>query len=301
LNDSRTADPTDRETVKDRLERAGIRPSKHLGQNFLVDRRAIAEIEKLLAGLNPGWIVEIGPGLGAITGLLARASERTIAIEIDDRLVAELRRTFSRIGPVEIRHQDFLSFDFAEVGERNKGLVVGSIPYRISAPIIRHLVRNRLFIEMAILLTQREVADKILSSPGRNGTALGVFVQAYAEVSSVMEISRRSFFPAPKVDSTLWTISFPEEPRFTADPALFFSLVRAIYDRRRKMLRSALRSILPQEEIEAALARAGIDGQIRGETLDLAGLDRLANAIDVAKGENRKGTEHSLDTDPGGG
>jgi len=106
-----------------------------------------------------------------------------------------------------------------------------------------------------------------------------VFVQAYADVAFITDISRRSFFPTPEVDSALWMISFAEEPRFTAEADLFFSLVRAIYERRRKMLRSALRSLLSQGEIEAALTRAGLDGRIRGENLDLVALDRLANAI----------------------
>jgi len=279
LSDSLIDDLTDRQAVKRRLDRAGVWPSKRLGQNFLVDREVVAAVGKLVRGLSPEWIVEIGSGLGTITSLLARLAKRTIAIEVDPRLVEETRRTLGEDSPVEIRHQDFLSFDFTEVGEPNKGLVVGSIPYRISSPIIRHLVRNRAFIEKAILITQREVADKILSSPGRNGTALGVFVQAYADVAFITDISRRSFFPTPEVDSALWMISFAEEPRFTAEADLFFSLVRAIYERRRKMLRSALRSLLSQGEIEAVLTRAGLDGRIRGENLDLVALDRLANAI----------------------
>jgi len=234
-----------------------------------------------------------------MTGLLSRLAKRTIAIEIDERLVEELRRAVGSAGSIEIRHQDFLSFDFTEVGEKKKGLVVGSIPYRISAPIIRHLVRNRAFIEKAILITQREVAEKILSSPGRNGTSLGVFVQAYADVVPIMDISRRSFFPTPEVDSSLWMISFTEDPRFTAEADLFFSLVRAIYGRRRKMLRSALRSLFAQDQIEAALEQAGLDGRIRGENLDLPALDRLANAIKQARSGNRRGKKGSrafLDT-----
>jgi len=271
LNDFRTVDLTDRREVKRLLERAGVRPSKRLGQNFLVDREVVAAVGKLVRGLSPEWIVEIGAGLGTMTGLLSRLAKRTIAIEIDERLVEELRRAVGSAGSIEIRHQDFLSFDFTEVGEKKKGLVVGSIPYRISAPIIRHLVRNRAFIEKAILITQREVAEKILSSPGRNGTSLGVFVQAYADVVPIMDISRRSFFPTPEVDSSLWMISFTEDPRFTAEADLFFSLVRAIYGRRRKMLRSALRSLFAQDHANAI--KQARSGNRRGKKGSRAFLD----------------------------
>jgi len=294
LNDPRTADPTDRREVKRLLERSGIRPSKRLGQNFLVDRKIIAAIEDLVAGLKPAWIVEIGSGLGALTGSLSRLARRTIAIEIDPRLVEELRRTFVGVDSVEIHHQDFLSFDFAELRETEKGVVVGSIPYRISSPIIRHLVESRRFIEKAVLITQREVASKILGSPGRDGTSLGVLVQAYAEVAFIMEINRGSFYPTPEVDSTLWMISFTGDPRFTAEADLFFTLVRAIYGKRRKMLRSALRSLFTQDRIEAALKDAGIDGRIRAENLDLSALDRLANAFKQAPAPPEEG----IDTAP---
>ena len=298
MNDSLTADLTDRGGVKRRLARAGVRPSKRLGQNFLVDRHALKAIEKEITEIGPEWVVEIGAGLGTITRILAHSARRTIAIEIDERLVGEIRRTLGEGTSVEIIQGDVLSFDFARIGG-GKGLVVGSIPYRISTPIIRHLVRNRPFIDKAILITQREVAEKIMRSPGRGGTSLGVFVQAYADVAPIMNLGRESFFPPPDVDSTMWVISFREVPKFTAEEGSFFSLVREIYGRRRKMIRSVLRVLLPPGEVEAVLRRAGIDGRIRGETLDLAGLDRLALAMEETEKEG--GTEVSLDTGPTGG
>ncbi len=299
MNDPRTADPTDRREVKRLLERTGIRPSKRLGQNFLVDRGAIETIAKLVEGSHPETIVEIGAGLGVLTRLLAGSAKRVIAIEIDGRLVEELRRRLADLDTVEIRHQDFLKFDFSPIGAGGRTLVVGSIPYRITAPIIRHLVRNRDFIERAILITQREVAEKILRSPGPGGTSLGVLVQAYAEPTFVTNLKPASFFPPPQVDSTVWTVSFTDRPRFTADPDSFFTLVKTIYGKRRKMLRSALRSLLPPEGVDLLLKEADIDGNLRGEGLDLPSLDRLASAFAAVRRRGSSGEAgSSLDRDP---
>jgi 16S rRNA (adenine1518-N6/adenine1519-N6)-dimethyltransferase len=156
--------------------------------------------------------------------------------------------------------------------------VVGSIPYSITAPILQKLVEARASIRVAFLITQREVADKILASPGPAGTSLGTLVRAYAEVEIVRRVPRGSFHPVPAVDSTLWKLAMRDEPRFASPPEMFFAVVRAIYGARRKTLRNALQRAFACDDVAAWLARAGLEGGVRGETLDFEALDRLAAA-----------------------
>ena len=269
---------TDRPTILRLLKSAGIRPSKKLGQNFLTDGSVLETICDHVRAVGPGRIVEIGPGLGTVTQVIAPLAEHVTAVEIDRRLVGILERTMGEHGHVDVRQQDVLTFDFAEVAADGPVFVVGNIPYRITAPILKHLIRHRESITGAVLLTQSEVADKILASPGVDGTALGILVQAFAEVNMIRRVGRSGFYPAPEVDSSLWSLAFRSQPVFSADPAVFFAVVRAIFGMRRKMIRVALRSILPKEAIPEVLTAAGIEETLRGEVLGFDSLDRLALA-----------------------
>jgi len=274
-----TGPVTDRRVVRALLDGTGIRPSKRLGQNFLVDSGVLADIEKALAHLPPATIVEIGPGLGAVTEVLLRCAPAVVAVEVDRRLADLLEERLGRNDRLKVLRKDILSVDLArEIGGWPVH-VVGSLPYRITAPILKWLIDQRSALSGATLITQREVAEKIAASPGRGGSALGILVQAYAEVGAVRRIDRRSFFPVPEVDSTLWTISFRERPRFTVSAAAFFPTVRALYNARRKMLRRALRDLVPSDAVDAILAAAKVDGNVRGETLGFDELDRLARAV----------------------
>ena len=261
------------------LAEAGIHPSKRLGQNFLVDRAALDAIIDEVRRAEPRVIVEIGAGLGTVTRELAGIAERMIAVELDRRLAGILERTVGQRENVEVRRQDFLAFSFADIAGKEKSFVVGNIPYRITAPILKHVVEQRERISSALLLTQREVAMKILSSPGKEGSSLGVFVQAYADVRILRNVPRGSFFPVPDVDSTLWTMSFLDAPRFAAKEEDFFAVVRAVYGVRRKMIRGALRDLFPNESTEDLLRSIDIDPTLRGEALSFQQLDAIAQLI----------------------
>jgi len=267
------------------LGELGVRPSKRLGQSFLVDRNVVAGILDALGGDADSGIVEIGPGLGALTLPLAKRARRLVAVEVDRRLAARLQDVPALQGDsVEVVEADILRFDLgaaaSSFGER--AVVVGSIPYSITAPILSKLVDSRKAIRAAFLVTQREVAENILASPGADGTALGIFVQAYADVAILRRISRGAFYPVPDVDSCLWKLEMLERPRFTAREERFFSVVRAIYGARRKTLRNGLQREYPRGAVDAMLVAAGLDGAIRGETLGFAELDALAVAAEVA-------------------
>ena len=273
-----TGPVTDRRVVRRLLAEAGVRPSRRLGQNFLVDAGVLVDIESVVKRAVPETIIEIGPGLGAVTEVLLRQARRVVAVEVDRRLAGLLKNRLGESIRLEIRSDDVLRLDIA--GESGEGpvYVVGSLPYRITAPIIKWLIEQRAVLSGALLITQREVAEKIAASPGKEGSALGILVRAYAEVGIVRRVSAGSFFPMPEVDSTLWGLTFLDRPRFESDSATFFSVVRALYGTRRKMIRGALRALLPAEMIGAVLEEARIDGTVRGEELDFEQLDRLAAA-----------------------
>jgi 16S rRNA (adenine1518-N6/adenine1519-N6)-dimethyltransferase len=269
---------TRRHEVRQRLSTLGIRPSRRLGQSFLlcedVAAAAATEVEKA----NPRAILEIGPGLGALTAALAPAGIPLIAVEVDRRLATWLAETFASRDHVRIEHGDIRAFDPAAIDAGGPPLVVGSIPYRLSSEILCWLVEHRDATAGALLLTQREVAEKIHRSPGKDGSALGVLVQAYAQTSLSNKVPRACFEPVPDVESRLWTLCWREEPAFTAPEERFFAIARALYGARRKMVRTALRSTLDRERIEPLLRAAGIDPTVRGETLSLGAIDALAIA-----------------------
>ena len=276
-----TESAADRGVARALLSEAGVRPSKRLGQSFLVDPAVLADVEAIVVARPEETIVEVGPGLGAVTEVLLRSGKAVVAIELDRRLAALLDRRLADRGRLTVVRDDVLRFD---PGKRLGGgpvYVVGSLPYRITAPILRWLIEGRDTLSGALLITQREVAEKIAASPGKDGSSLGILVRAYADIDVVRQVARRSFLPAPEVDSTLWRLAFRDRPRFASDPEVFFAVVRALYGARRKMVRSALRSLVPAEVIPAVLNEAAIDGTARGEGLGFEQLDRLAGAMSV--------------------
>jgi 16S rRNA (adenine1518-N6/adenine1519-N6)-dimethyltransferase len=243
-----------------------------------------AIVEAVGNNVRPG-IVEIGSGLGALTLPLSERADRLAAVEIDRRLATRLREALAPRGAsVEVVGGDILEFDFAAMSHAWGGriVVVGSIPYSITAPILKKLISERAAIRVAYLITQREVAEKMLASPGKDGTALGVLVRAYGDVEILRWIARGAFYPIPEVDSCLWRLTMLERPQFASGAESFFAVVRAIYGARRKTLRNALQRQFPRESVDAIVAAAGLDGGVRGETLGFAELDALANAAGEA-------------------
>jgi 16S rRNA (adenine1518-N6/adenine1519-N6)-dimethyltransferase len=284
--------------VRQALAAAGIRPSKRLGQNFLVDPRAVSRVLELVRSEGACGIVEIGCGLGALTLPLADEGVRLVSLDVDPRLVEKTRpRVAARSGTAEVRLQDVLEFDFRGVASAwgAKVVVVGSIPYSITAPILKKIVAERESIRSAIVVTQREVAAKVEASPGPDGTSLGVLVRAYADVAVVGTISRHAFYPVPEVDSCLWKLTMRASPRFTGREAPFFAVVRAIYGARRKTLRNALQRAFSPDVVARILAESGTDGQVRGETFGFLELDALARAAEKWIDEGQGHVERTHD------
>jgi 16S rRNA (adenine1518-N6/adenine1519-N6)-dimethyltransferase len=270
---------TDRRVVRALLAEAGVRPSKRLGQNFLVDPGVLEDIEEVIGRAAPATIVEIGPGLGAVTEVLIRLAPKVVAVEVDRRLAELLTNRLVGKENLEVLNEDVLRLDLKDHVGEGPVYVAGSLPYRITAPILKWLIDQRQAITGALLITQTEVAEKIAASPGKDGTALGLLIRAYADVESVRRVARGCFVPVPAVDSTLWSLAFRARPRFESNPEAFFAVVRALYGTRRKMIRGALRALVPADSVGGVLDEAEIDGTARGEELGFEQLDRLAASV----------------------
>ena len=284
----------------DRLIRAhGLRYSKAYGQNFLTDRNTLERIA-IAAELTPDdHVIEIGPGLGALTIVLAQAAGRVTAVEIDGRLIPALKEATAGLPNIEIIKEDFLKF-----GMRKDCKVVGNLPYNITTPIITKLYEQDRSAQryayppgrgpepetpgrlpppkLAVLMMQKEVAERLVSLPGRKTYgAISVLVQYYAEAELLFAVSPEVFVPKPAVDSAVLRL----RPRDLSgdDPetaARMFRLVRAGFDMRRKTLRNSLaRAGFPEESLLAALNEAGIDPGLRAETLSPREFYRLAEAL----------------------
>lgn len=266
---------------------SGFFARKRLGQHFLVDRRAMDKVIQV-ADLDPEDVVlEIGPGRGEMTLVLAKKSRRVIAVEIDDRLVATLIEKTALLGNVDVIHGDALRLDLEEicrsVGRRLK--IVANLPYQISTPLlVRFLALRQLFSSMVLML-QKEVALRVVARPRtKDYGSLSVFVQLYTTPTIEMVLPSDCFFPRPKVDSALVRFSVHETPKVEIhNETVFRRVVRASFGHRRKILKNALRSILPEgrliNEIGAILEELGINPTRRAETLSLDEFARLTGGL----------------------
>jgi 16S rRNA (adenine1518-N6/adenine1519-N6)-dimethyltransferase len=250
-----------------------------LGQNFLVDAQAAQRIGASLGDLSSRTVVEIGPGRGAITGALAARAARVIAIEFDRELAAGLRERFAteRVTVVE---QDVLQFDFASAANQagRRLCVAGNLPYYITSPIVLKLTKSHEALDLAVLMVQREVAERITAAPGsRDYGLLSVTAQLYGAVESLFTLPPSAFSPSPQVESTVFRWRFA--PRFAelgVDEAGFLRFLRQAFAQKRKTLANNLRAagVMPGDTA-AALAAAGIDAQARAEAVSIEALAAL--------------------------
>ncbi len=255
------------------LRQFNIRPKKSLGQNFLVDEAA-AERIVAAADLSPqDAVLEVGPGLGALTQHLAATAGRVVAIELDQRLMPILQHTLGAYANVELLHGDVLELDPATLFSAPYK-VVANIPYYITSAILRHLIEASVRPALMVLTVQEEVARRIVAAPGEM-SLLALGVQFYGRPRIVARIKAGAFYPRPKVSSAVIQIDLSPGARPTwegiDDAELFFKLARAGFSQRRKQLHNALAGGLarPGAEIDAALRQAGIDRRRRAETLSV--------------------------------
>jgi 16S rRNA (adenine1518-N6/adenine1519-N6)-dimethyltransferase len=261
--------------VRRLLREFDIQPRKSLGQNFLVDRRALERIVEA-AELGPEDIVlEIGPGLGTLTRLLAAEAGRVVAIELDRRLVEILKQTLANLPTVEIIHGDILELNPADLLEQHRVSpqykVVANLPYYITSVILRHLLTAEVRPKLMVVTVQLEVARRITAKPG-DMSLLAVSVQFYGRPRIVTRIKASGFYPSPQVDSAVVRIDLDDQPFVEVDNAeSFFEVVRAGFAQRRKQLRNALSAelALPASEVAQALSKVGVNPKRRAQTLSV--------------------------------
>lgn len=253
------------------LANLGIRPKKGLGQNFLVDPAHRARIVAA-ADLSPDDIVlEVGPGPGVLTELLAQQAGKVVAVELDDRLIPFLQARFADQPRVAIVHADILETNPGELVAGQPYKVVANLPYYITSAVIRHLLESAPAPDVLVLTVQREVAERMVAQPP-DMSLLALGTQFYSTGKIVARIPAGAFYPVPKVESAVVRLDRRSEPiaaDVTADQ--FFEVARAGFSQPRKQLRNSLAAGmgLAPAEVEAWLARVGIDPKRRAETLTL--------------------------------
>jgi 16S rRNA (adenine1518-N6/adenine1519-N6)-dimethyltransferase len=254
-----------------RLSSLGIRPKKGLGQNFLVDPAHRARIVAAADLRRSDTVLEVGPGPGVLTELIAEQAGRVIAVELDDRLIPFLQARFSQQPHVTIVHADILETDPAELTGGTPYKVVANLPYYITSAVIRHLLESQPAPDALALTVQREVAERMVAQPP-DMSLLALGVQFYCTAKIVAKIPAGSFYPVPKVDSAVVRLDRRAVPiADDVSAAAFFEVARAGFSQPRKQLRNSLSAGLGMapSDVEAWLAKAGIDPKRRAETLTL--------------------------------
>jgi len=252
-------------------------PKKKLGQNFLADIRIQQKIIQACALNSDDTVVEIGPGQGVLTRLIAPQVKRLICVETDRDLIGPLRDCF--VGKNEIVHADFLKWDMSHLPEGIK--VIGNIPYYISTPIIEKLITDRAKISAAFLTVQLEFGQRLTAKPGgKDYGSLSCFAQYYADIKMFFKIKNTCFKPVPKVDSCFLRLMMKSRPdNIARDEARLFKLIQTAFQQRRKTIVNALKGLVGKDKLEEALKILGINLNARPENLTLSNYTDLCNRL----------------------
>ncbi len=271
--------------IKYIMNKYGFTFKKGLGQNFLYDEQTL---EKIAAAGKSDGVIEIGPGFGSLTRILARNYEKVVSIEADDRLIPILGDILAEYDNVRIIHNDCMKVNFPELIETEfsgKSVsVAANLPYYITTPIISMLLENKLPLKKIVITVQKEVADRIAAAPGgKEYGAFSVMCQYYSKPKIIAKIPASLFTPPPKVDSAAVLLEVCAVPNVsTVSEKMFFKTVRAAFAQRRKTLLNALANGsfgISKNDIGDILTDAGINPAARGETLSLEEFSAIADRI----------------------
>ena len=277
---------TDLSTIRDLCARYDFALSKGFGQNFIINPGICPRIADE-AGIGPGWgALEVGPGIGVLTEQLCKRADKVVSIEVDKRLPPLLEETMADYDNFKLVLNDVLKVNLKallaeEFGDKPVA-VCANLPYYITTPAITALMESGAFEHITVMV-QKEVAERICAAPGTSAySAFSIYVQYHAKAEILFDVPADCFVPRPKVDSAVLRLTPLAKPAVeTRDEKLFFALVRAAFNMRRKTLVNALGPVLASEmskdEIVSLVEAAGLDARIRGERLSLADYAKLAD------------------------
>lgn len=276
--------------TKDILKKHRFSFKKSLGQNFLIDANILENIIKHAGIDSSSGVIEVGPGIGALTEQLAIHAGKVVAFEIDQRLLPVLNDTLKGYNNVSIIHQDILKADVAEVIDAyfphgQAVYVVANLPYYVTTPILMKLLRENLPVNSFTVMIQKEVAERMSAKPNsKSYGSLTIAVQYYSEAKVVMNVPKSVFMPEPNVDSSVLKLTRRKTPPVqVANEDFFLELVQASFAQRRKTLKNNLSShfkgSLDKAQVTQFIAESGIDGTRRGESLNIAEFAKLANTF----------------------
>ena len=257
--------------VKSILREYNIRPSKRLGHNFLIDQNIQEKIIDAVEVGKEDIVLEIGPGLGALTEELCKRAKKVIAIEKDRRLYDFLLKNNSFTN-LELIRGDILKYNFHS-GDSHYLKVIGNLPYYISSPILIELLKNRDFINLIFVTVQKEFAERVIARPGgKTYGSISCFVQFYTDPTILFTIKKTAFYPVPEVDSCFLKINVREKGLYLTDEEKLFKIIKACFEKRRKTILNSLYftgEFISKEEILKRLKRASISPTRRPETISL--------------------------------
>ena len=268
--------------IREIAERIGVKPTKKLGQNFVVDANTCRRIVKAAEVSSDDVALEIGPGIGSLTLALLEVAKEVIAIEIDDRLAGELANT-AAAHDFDTRRLNVINEDAmtTESLPKEPTVLVANLPYNISVPVLLHFLEKFPSIQRGVVMVQSEVADRLVAKPGsKNYGSPSVKATWWADLSSAGTVGRSIFWPVPNVDSSL--VKFIRHAPAGDEKARLqtFAVIDAAFAQRRKMLRSALGELFDGTASES-ITSAGIDPTVRGEVLLLADFMKIANTLAI--------------------
>ena len=272
-------------SIRQELKEYGLIPRKRLGQHFLIDRNILNKVIRTAKIEKEDVVLEVGPGLGEMTLALARHAKRVIAIEIDPKLVAILKKKMEDLPNVEVVRSDILRLNFNQFLEKEGQpiKVVANLPYQISTPLLFRFIESKEVFATFTLTLQKEVAERMAAPPGRKEYGpLSIFTQMFLDVSIRFFIKPSAFFPPPKVDSAVVHMVWKEKPVIEAnDEEWFKRVVKACFSYRRKTLANALKhsELTLPGSVELKMEGIGIDPRRRPETLTIQEFVRLAEAL----------------------
>jgi 16S rRNA (adenine1518-N6/adenine1519-N6)-dimethyltransferase len=276
-------DPADINVARETLTSLGAAPNRTLGQNFLIDAEALDRISQVAKLEKGDSILEVGPGLGALTVRLKRDGGTVTAIE-KDRAFASFIRNKMRGEHFSLVEGDALDVEWSDLNLPESGVkMVANLPYSISKPMLRRILEEwRPHFSTATVLVQREVADRLIGAPGsREYGPMSIMAGLYAKVHKAFDILPDAFLPPPEVVSTVVHIEMLSEPSMALkNEAFFWRVVRAAFAQRRKTLGNTMKVIAPKDTLTPVFEALNIDPMRRGETLSIAEFGALSDALD---------------------